>query len=279
MIISEKKIQSYKKNGFLVIDDFLSANEIAILKNESKRLLNQNIFNKILEKNGDVRIFFSPHTDSEIFAKLAQLPRLVEPAKQLLGSDIYIHQSKIHPKVALHGEQWEWHQDFWYWHKEDGLPTPRILSVVIFLDDVNDFNSPILVIPGSHKQVIQLGINHKSLRSNKVEQFWLDSVLNADKYKMDKNTLAKIAEEKGIVAIKGSAGFAMFFDACIIHCSGANMSPWDRYSVFVTYNSIENTLIEIDNPRPEFLAQRDFTPVKTLSDNALLEMSSFINYD
>lgn len=77
----------------------------------------------------------------------------------------------------------------------------------------------------------------------------------------------------------GSAGFAMFFDACIIHCSGANMSPWDRYSVFITYNSIENTLIEIDNPRPEFLAQRDFIPVKTLSDNALLEMSSFINYD
>jgi len=57
------------------------------------------------------------------------------------------------------------------------------------------------------------------------------------------------------------------------------MSPWDRYSVFITYNSIENTLIEIDNPRPEFLAQRDFIPVKTLSDNALLEMSSFINYD
>jgi len=205
-----------------------------------------------------------PHSCNKVFRVLARLPRLIEPTQQILKSEVYIHQYKLNAKVALDGEHWEWHQDFLYWHREDNMPEPRALNVVIFLEDVNDFNSPLLVIPGSHQ---------KGMINLKCNQSGWASTLTADlKYKIDKQLLVELIKDTIIFTIKGLAGFVVFFHCNLFHASADNLSPWDRFSVFVTYNSIKNTLQKLDNPRPEWIASRDFTPVQTLSDKALIEM-------
>ncbi|MDY7013634.1 MAG: phytanoyl-CoA dioxygenase family protein [Cyanobacteriota bacterium] len=266
MLLNRKQLSDYQEQGFVVLENQFSSTEIDLLKREMTQLFDRDRPERILERNGAVRTIFAPHTYNTVFRTLSQMPRLLEPARQILKSEVYIHQYKLNAKVALDGGRWEWHQDFLYWQKEDNMPEPRALNIVIFLEEVNDFNGPLLVIPGSHqKGKIDLEANRSG---------W-QSTLTADlKYKIDKQLLSELVKERGIKAIKGSAGFVVLFHCNLFHGSTGNMSPWDRLSVFVTYNSVKNTLQNKDNPRPEFIASRDFTPVRSASDRALREMAN-----
>ena len=72
--------------------------------------------------------------------------------EQLLGERLYMHQFKINGKVAFDGDVWQWHQDYGTWKDDDQMPEARAMNVAIFLDEVNEFNGPLMFIPGSHKQ-------------------------------------------------------------------------------------------------------------------------------
>ncbi|WP_370497040.1 phytanoyl-CoA dioxygenase family protein [Trichodesmium erythraeum] len=52
-----------------------------------------------------------------VLEKISQHPKLVEPAMQILGSQVYVHQLKINFKAAFTEKVWPWHQDFIFWHK------------------------------------------------------------------------------------------------------------------------------------------------------------------
>ena len=92
------------------------------------------------------------HLRDPLFARLVRDPRLVAPAQQILGDDdLYIQQVKVNAKEAFTGEQWQWHYDFATHHREDGVPEPLALNLHIFLDEVTEFNGPLIFIPGSHR--------------------------------------------------------------------------------------------------------------------------------
>ena len=42
------------------------------------------------------------------------------------------------------------------------------------------------------------------------------------------------------------------------------MSANDRSIVVVNYNSVENLPVDVENPRPEFLASRDYEAIEPL---------------
>ena len=54
--------------------------------------------------------------------------------------------------MAFGGDVWQWHQDCGTWINDDMMPEPRAMNVAIFLDDVNQFNGPIMFFPGSQKR-------------------------------------------------------------------------------------------------------------------------------
>ena len=70
---------------------------------------------------------------------------------QILGEELYMHQFKINGKMAFDGDVWQWHQDYGTWKNDDLMPEARAMNVAIFLDEVNEFNGPLMFIPGSHK--------------------------------------------------------------------------------------------------------------------------------
>ena len=70
----------------------------------------------------------------------------------LFDEEVYMHQFKINGKMAFAGDVWQWHQDYGTWLNDDMMPTERAMNVAIFLDDVNEFNGPLMFIPGSHKK-------------------------------------------------------------------------------------------------------------------------------
>ena len=280
MCLTKEQLNSYEENGYLLVPNCFSPDEVQSIAYELPSVFQENTPRKVLERSGAVRSVFAPHVSNETFDRLSRHPRMLEPARQLLGDDVYIHQFKINAKVALEGDQWEWHQDYVYWHREDSMPTPRALTAVLFMQEVNDFNGPMLVIPGTHKEgMLDIVRFDKffpgALTPDELEQAepsWTNTLTADLKYKIRKDILARMVSKNEIRAIKGGAGSVLFFHSLLLHASSNNLSPWDRVCVFVTYNSVSNTLRWRPDPRPEYIAHRDFSPLIALSEDALMEV-------
>ncbi|HYF31637.1 MAG TPA: phytanoyl-CoA dioxygenase family protein [Chitinophagaceae bacterium] len=284
MQLTHQQLTDYRENGFLLIENVFTEDELRIILHEMKAVIKEDSPRKILEKNGAVRSFFAPDFTNELFEKLTRLNRLVTPSRQLIGEDVYIHQTKINCKHAMVGDWWEWHQDYTFWKQDDGMPEPEVLTAMIFLNDANEFNGPMLLIPGSHKAGVVDSEENKPAGHADANSEWFSdyqnsttymSALTADlKYTLKRKTIADWARRKGIVAAKGKAGSVLFFHGNVFHASSNNMSPWERYTFLVTYNSIKNTLPDMPNPRPEFIANRNFNAVTAAADSAILECMS-----
>jgi ectoine hydroxylase len=270
MNLSPSQIKSYQENGFLVVENVFSREEADRMLEEMFRVIGEDCPRRILEKNGSVRSFFAPEQSSELFNSITRINKLVNPAMQLIGEKVYIHQTKLNTKHALVGDWWEWHQDYTFWKQDDGMPECKVLTAMIFLNDVNEFNGPMLLIPGSHEAGTVDEDENEAPDSNDWYQKYQQSAsyltaLTSDlKYTLKQQTLARWARKKGLAAAKGPAGSVLFFHGNIFHASSNNLSPWDRHTFLVTYNSLNNKLPDMPNPRPQFIANRDFRPLAVL---------------
>jgi ectoine hydroxylase len=74
------------------------------------------------KQSDDVRSVFEVHRISDLVARLAADPRLLDRARQILGSDVYVHQSRVNFMPAFTGKGFYWHSDFETWHAEAGCP-------------------------------------------------------------------------------------------------------------------------------------------------------------
>src|SRR3546814_3951459 len=80
----------------------------------------------ITEPGSDaVRSIFRVHELSDMLGRLASDPRLIHVARQILGSEVYMHQSRANMKPGFKGKEFYWHSDFETWHVEDGMPRMR----------------------------------------------------------------------------------------------------------------------------------------------------------
>ena len=214
------------------------------------------------EKGKDaVRTNFAAHMYSEPFAKLARHPRMIAPVEDLFGEKLYMHQFKINGKMAFEGDVWQWHQDYGTWLNDDMMPTERAMNVAIFLDDVNEFNGPLMFIPGSHKKGV---IDAKHDLTTTSYPLWT----------VDNDLISQLVDRAGgkrggIVSPTGPAGSMILFHSCLVHASASNLSPWNRVSVYLSLCAVSNHIRR--HKRPEFIAHRDFAPIECLPDDCLLK--------
>lgn len=75
----------------------------------------------------------------------------MEPPRQILGSDIYVHQFKINAKAASAEISGNGIRIISTGSKKTACPRRWVAILVVFLEDVNEFNGPLLLVPGSHK--------------------------------------------------------------------------------------------------------------------------------
>ena len=264
--LSAEQISAYARDGFIVLHDVFSPTEVDGMLAEVKRMAEDPdivaLDEAITEPGSDaVRSMFRIHELSPLVSRLARDPRLIHVARQVLGSEVYIHQSRANLKPGFKGKEFYWHSDFETWHIEDGMPRMRALSCSVLLTDNNACNGPLMLVPGSHQQFISCqGVtpdNHYK-QSLKKQEFGVP----------DPISLQLLVEQGGIEAATARAGSVIFFDCNTMHGSASNISPWPRANVFMVYNSIENTLEAPRNglqPRPEYLATRKaFVPLEPL---------------
>ncbi|MEU0075514.1 ectoine hydroxylase [Streptomyces sp. NPDC006332] len=256
-------LQSFERDGFLAMDQLVGPDEVDVYHRELERLVTDPGIRadprSIVEpKSQEIRSVFEVHKISEVFANLVHDERIVGRARQILGSDVYVHQSRINVKPGFGASGFYWHSDFETWHAEDGLPNMRTVSVSIALTENYDSNGGLMIMPGSHRTF--LGCAGATPKDNYKRSLQMqDAGIPSDE------ALTKMASEYGIKLFTGKPGSATWFDCNCMHGSGDNITPFPRSNVFIVFNSVENKAVEpfaAPVRRPEYIGARDFTPVR-----------------
>jgi ectoine hydroxylase len=258
------RLEFYEQNGYLTFDALLPAADLKECQDELARLREDETTKRreetITEPGSDeVRSIFAVHEHNALLSRLCRNPALVGIARQLLGGDVYFHQSRINYNPGFKGKEFYWHSDFETWHVEDGVPGMRAVSCSIGLTPNTPNNGPLMLIPGSHRQFL-------ACVGETPEEHYKQS-LKAQEYGVpDNDSLKAMVDAGGIVAPTGAAGSVTFFECNTMHGSNSNITPWPRSNLFMVYNSVENALVEPFcglKPRPRFIANRtDFAPIE-----------------
>jgi L-proline 4-hydroxylase len=256
MRLDTAQLARFYEDGFLILPELFTPAEVDLMRAQLPALFAQSCPENFREKgSGVVRTAMALHQRNKVYARLVRHPRLLEPALQILREDVYIQQVKVNAKEAFSGEVWQWHYDFATHHGEDGVPQPRALNLHVFLDEVNEFNGPLVFIRGSHKRGPVPAT--------------LDTVTTSyPLWTVDNTTVAELVAEGGLVAAKGAPGTGLIFGDALVHGSSVNMSPWPRRIFSLIVNPISNALTR--HKRPDYQHHRDLTPVIALADDCLL---------
>lgn len=254
--LSSADLSRFEQNGALPITAILPSQEIAAIVQRADALrVDAPPGSEVVvrEPGSDaVRSIFAVHELDPVFERFVADPRIVGIARQVLGGDVHIHQSRINYKPAFSGKEFYWHSDFETWHVEDGMPRMRACSLSVNLTPNRVDNGPLMFMPGSHQHFVSCsGVTpdenfRRSLRRQEIGV-------------PPPAVLEKLAERGGIEAPTGPVGSAVLFDCNLIHGSNGNITPYPRTNLFLVFNSVENRLVSPfsgGQPRPDFIAHR-----------------------
>jgi ectoine hydroxylase len=255
--LSQHQLKSYEKNGFILLKGVFSEAEAAVLLEEANRMCDDPSIvardEAIREPGADqVRSVFRVHRLSALYERLAAERRLVEIAQQILGSQVYIHQSRVNLKSGFVGKDFYWHSDFETWHVEDGMPRMRALSISLALTENYAFNGPLMVVPRSHELFV-------ACVGDTPADHYKASLKKQEYGVPDDGSLASLVDRGGIAVATGPPGSAVVFDCNAMHGSNSNITPYPRRNVFFVYNSVDNRVQTPFcglTPRPEHIASR-----------------------
>jgi ectoine hydroxylase-related dioxygenase (phytanoyl-CoA dioxygenase family) len=157
-VLADEQIAFYAARGYLVLENRIPDDIIAAIRSEIGRFeeeargMTESNDRLDLEDNHTpahprVRRIKLPHTTSGVVKSLMYSDHVLAPVRDLIGTDLRLHTTKLNMKSAGYGAAIEWHQDFaFYPHTNDD-----VLAVGVIIDDMGYDNGPLMVFPGSHK--------------------------------------------------------------------------------------------------------------------------------
>ncbi|MEM9926542.1 MAG: phytanoyl-CoA dioxygenase family protein [Cyanobacteria bacterium P01_D01_bin.50] len=270
MQLTSEELKTYEDQGYLLLPNCFTQAEVELLRTEASALCLQDLPGKIVKKDEKtVKMIHGVHQANKVFHGLVRQSKLIEPVMQVVGdSSLYIHRCSLNFKPGFEDTMWSWHQDSYYFCKDDGMPRTDAAIAMVFLDEVNEFNGPILLMPGSHQEGLINPMSEEE-ESSALEKQYLNG--GRTRYMLNRPTVTKLVEKYGIAAPKGAAGSVLFFHPSCVHGSAPNiMSPFNRTIVVIAYNSVKNIPIPVENPRPEYVAGRDYRALEPLPEDVLI---------
>ena len=124
----------------------------------------------------------------------------------------------------------------------------------MLLDDVTEFNGPLVFVPGSQRHEIPL---QRSVDGQKWE-LWT----------VPRDAVTRLVDELGMVSVKARRGALLIFGDRVLHMSGPNLSPHARWIFSLVVNPVTNAATR---DVPPFAHERDRTPLRPLPDDCLLQ--------
>ena len=157
-MLSQEQISFYHENGYLVVEDVLSAEELQALQRvtdefvERSRSVSQHNDVYDLEENHSperprLRRIKNPIAQHAVYDQTLRHQGILDRVEQLIGPGLRRQNTKLNMKEPNHGSAVEWHQDWaFYPHTNDDL-----LAVGVCLDDMTEENGCMLMASGSHR--------------------------------------------------------------------------------------------------------------------------------
>ena len=216
-MISDKDVQTYQRDGVIVVPEVLGPATLAAVRSviaelvagSAKTLEHTDVYD--LEpghtaENPRVRRIKTPHKVHKIFDEIMRSEPVLSILKKLLGSGLRLHGSKLNMKSAQYGSPVEWHQDWaFYPHTNDD-----VLAIGVLLDDCDLANGPMLVTPATH---------NREVWSHHGEDGCFAGLIDPD--------IVKDEIERAVPCM-GKAGSMSFHHARALHGSAMNTSDRPR---------------------------------------------------
>jgi ectoine hydroxylase len=194
------------------------------------------------EPGVQLAVFSVIHKGDHPVSRLANDPRMLDMAGELMGDPVYIWSSKMNMKAPWCGAAEYYHQDLVYW-KDRGYPRDEMLSCMIFIDPHSLENAGLQVMPGTHR----LGY---------VEHQPFININGLNKYMVPPQTLSSLYEDYGLITIDAEPGDVLFFHTSLIHGSSHNSSPQSRRIILSQLNTVGNEPLDVNSNAREFNLRR-----------------------
>lgn len=263
MTLAATQVEEFRNKGWIVIPKAFDDEDVAVLKEAVASVSAHEGPQVAREPTGEPHVVYGMHLLDQRFSTLAHHPAIVENAEQLLGKQIFVHQSRVNVKQTG-GSIVKWHQDFGTYHRVDGLPNPEGIMVGVFLNEVTSLNAPVLAIPGSHKH----GIVSKAFKDPKSRDY---GTVSKYRYDIPAETIRDLVEQHGLEEITGPAGSLLLMDMTVVHGSTINITPLERVILYLNVSAVDNKGETYE--RPEYYAARDFSPLVAANADCLKRLA------
>lgn len=223
-MLSPEQVNQYQSDGFTVCDGFLPEGEVERFREEIEGICAGNTLARhdstLMEmepaqppEGTRVRRIYQPCHHFPEFGSLSVSDRLLDCVEQLLGPDLLIQYSKINMKPADVGSVVEWHQDLSYYP----LTNRDSLAVLFYLDDANQRNGCLKIIPGRHT----------------------GPLLSHTRDGLFQGRVTEPVDGSGAVPVEGRAGTAIFMHCMAPHASAPNTSSHPRRTLILSYRAAD----------------------------------------
>lgn len=164
--LTQEQRDAFWRDGYLMVEDAVTPAQLAALKAEIEGWVEQSRahtapfgqptidgrprFDMGAEHSADkpaLRRINNPSDISDAYREVMLDARTVDMVADLIGPDVKFHHCKINLKLSGARTEVNYHQDFAYTpHTNDD-----IVTALLFLDDIDESNGCLTVVPGSHK--------------------------------------------------------------------------------------------------------------------------------
>jgi phytanoyl-CoA hydroxylase len=228
-LLTQQQIQSFRQDGFLLIEDFLDPEELSFWRQTVTEAIEQRGGKKMPGRDVKVGEDDGINEDSDYFSKvfdqMINLWQTNDKVKQIMLNEKLGEMvaklgdwdgTRIWHDQALIKRPWanptSWHLDTPFWSFSDR----RALSVWVALDDASYQNGCLYFIPGSHQQTT---FENPGIGKN------MDAVFEF--YPQFKHSKS--------VGVPMKAGSCSFHNGLTIHGAGANMTNGFRRAMTCAY--------------------------------------------
>lgn len=210
MTLTTQHIQQFKTDGYVLIPNFWTKDEIAAMRAELNNLVRAGkLRNVTTEGDGkthsktlqNLQICPIWHT-STLFRAVPFVPKVTAAISALIGDPILQQLDQIFLKPARSGAPTNWHQDNAYFKVSNPLMGTAMWTA---LHDANVANGTMRLIPGSHREVYPHSRDPES----------------------DHHIRCYPPEDQAVPATLPAGGVA-FFCYGTAHCTGPNRTESDR---------------------------------------------------
>lgn len=268
--LTQEQVDDYQENGFIVIEDFLSPDELQYWRSAVMEAVTERGGKKMPGKDTKIGEDDGINEDAEyygkVFDQLLNLWQTNDKVRELMIDERIgqmaaklagVEGIRIWHDQALFKRPWAnptaWHLDTPFWSFSDR----KALSIWVALDDATLENGCLYFIPGSFKETTY---ENPGIGKN------MDAIFQV--YPRFARTASRVAPMK--------AGSCSFHNGLTIHGAGANMTPGFRRAMTCAYMPDGNVFNGQKNILPEEYLQtlRVGDPLNNNEQNPLIYHAS-----